>query len=187
MNVQVAQGLPMIRPFLAGAVMAFSLAVGAQAAVVDSSPGGFEVSQSVEIAAPAAKVWAALGQPGKWWNPEHSWSGKPEALSLSLTPGGCFCEILANGGGAEHMRVIFVAPGHEARLEGALGPFQFSGASGHLRWVLTEKDGKTTFTQTFDAGGYFKGGIDKMPGPVDGVLSEQLGRLKQYVETGAPT
>lgn len=84
------------------------------------------------------------------------------------------------------MSVIYVAPGQEMRLEGGLGPFQFTGASGHMVWTLTEKDGKTALTWTYDVGGYVKGGVEKMAGPVDGVLGGQIGRLKHYVETGKP-
>ena len=84
------------------------------------------------------------------------------------------------------MTVIYVSPYKEMRLEGGLGPFQFTGASGHMVWALAEKDGKTTLTWTYDVGGYVKGGIDKLAAPVDGVLGQQVGRLKRYVETGKP-
>ena len=63
----------------------------------------------------------------------------------------------------------------------------FSGASGHLVWSLAEKDGHTTLTQTYYVGGYYPGGLDKLAPAVDGVLTQQLGRLKLYVETGKPT
>jgi uncharacterized protein YndB with AHSA1/START domain len=167
------------------AVGAMATAGAARAAVTDSSAGGFEVSESVEIAAPAAKVWDALMQPGQWWKGEHSWSGKASNLTLDARAGGCWCEALP-GGGAQHMVVIYVVPRQEMRLEGALGPFQFTGATGHLDWKVAEKDGKTTVTWTYDVGGYVKGGIDKLSAPVDGVLGEQIGRLKAYVETGKP-
>jgi len=94
---------------------------------------------------------------------------------------------LPNGGGARHLTVIFVAPGKTAILDGTLGPLMFSGAAGHLVWSLAEKDGHTTLTQSYYVGGYFPGGLDKLAPAVDGVLTEQIGRLKRYVETGKPT
>jgi hypothetical protein len=63
----------------------------------------------------------------------------------------------------------------------------FSGAAGHLIWQLTDKDGHTSLTQTYDVGGYYPGGLDKLAPAVDGVLGEQLERLKHYVETGKPS
>ena len=176
----------MMAKWFLGLAASLALVGAARAEVADVSPTGFEIKQTVEIAAPGAKVWAALIQPGQWWNSEHSWSGDARNLSLQAKAGGCWCEAIPPAGGAKHMTVIYVAPGQEMRLEGALGPFQFTGAAGHLDWKLAEKDGKTTLTWTFDAGGYVKGGIDKLAGPVDGVLGEQIGRLKRYVETGKP-
>ncbi len=170
------------------AALAALLATGAaRAAVVDANPAGFQVQESAEIAAPAGKVWASLGQIGRWWSPQHTWSGKAENLRLDLSAGGCLCEALANGtGAARHMWVIFSVPEKTAILDGTLGPLVFSGASGHLVWSLAEKDGKTTLTQSYYVGGYFKGGLDKLAPAVDGVLSDQLARLKAYVETGKP-
>ena len=173
---------------LAAIAVGLATAGVARAEVVDVQPGGFEVRHSVEIAAPPAKVWAALGQVGAWWNSSHSWSGDAKNLSIDLKPGGCWCEALPKtGGGAWHMTVVFVDPGKTVRMAGALGPLSLSGADGHMIWMLAEKaPGATTLTWTYDVGGYYKGGLDKLAGPVDGVLGEQAARLKKYVETGKP-
>ena len=166
-------------------VAALALAGAARAEVVEAAPTGFQVKQSAEIAAPAAKVWAALGQVGGWWSSNHTWSGDAHNLALELKPGGCWCEAnLPGGGGAHHMTVLLTMPGKTAVLDGALGPMMYSGATGHLVWALAEKDGRTTLTQTYFVGGYYPGGLDKLAPAVDGVLTEQLGRLKAYVETG---
>ena len=172
---------------LAALAAALIVAGAAHAAVVDATPNGFQVKESAEIAAPAAKVWAALGQVGAWWDGAHSWSKDARNLTLDLKAGGCWCEAnLPGGGGAHHMTVLLVVPGKTAVFDGALGPLMMSGVTGRLVWQLAEQDGKTTLTQTYFVGGYFPGGLDKLAGPVDGVLTEQLGRLKAYVETGKP-
>jgi uncharacterized protein YndB with AHSA1/START domain len=173
--------------FLAAALAGMSLAGAAHAEVVDAQANGFEVKASAQIAAPAAKVWAALGRIGDWWDPAHTYSRNAHNLTLELKLGGCLCETLPEGGGVRHMSVIFVQPGRAIRLDGALGPLQGLGVVGRLTWALTEKDGHTTLVQTYDVGGYAPGGADKLAAPVDGVLSEQLGRLAHYVETGAPS
>jgi hypothetical protein len=172
---------------IAAAALAASLAFGGavRAEVVEATPAGLQVKQAVEIAAPAGKVWAALGEIGRWWNPKHSWSGDANNLTLVLKAGDCLCETgLPGGGGARHMTVLLTMPGKTAILDGALGPLMYSGATGQLVWAHTEKDGRTTLTQTYFVGGYVPGGLDKLAAPVDGVMSEQLARLKAYVETG---
>ena len=167
------------------ALAAALLAGGARADVVEATPTGFQVKETAEIAAPAAKVWAALGRVGSWWSSQHSWSKDARNLTLELKAGGCWCEAnLPGGGTAHHMIVLMVMPPKLAVFDGALGPLMTSGASGRLVWSLAEKDGTTTLTQTYFVGGYYPGGLDKLAGPVDGVLTEQLGRLKRYVETG---
>lgn len=159
-------------------------ATAARAEVVDAQANGFEVRRTAVLNAPVDKVYAALAQPSQWWNKDHTWSGSAANLSLAPMAGGCFCEKLPNGGSILHMTVVYAQPGQGLRLFGGLGPLQMSGAAGHLSWTLTEKDGKTTLTQAYDAGGYMKGGLDKLAPVVDQVLGEQFDRLKVYAETG---
>ncbi|MBC7667662.1 MAG: SRPBCC family protein [Gemmatimonadaceae bacterium] len=158
-------------------------AASAHGEVVDAQPNGFEVKREAVINAPADKVYAALTQPSAWWNKDHTWSGSAANLSMAAMSGGCFCEKLPNGGSVVHMTVVYAQPGQGLRLFGGLGPLQMSGASGHLNWALSEQDGKTTLTQTYDVGGYMKGGLDRIAPVVDRVLSDQFDRLKVYVET----
>jgi uncharacterized protein YndB with AHSA1/START domain len=167
-------------------VLALAAASSACAEVVDATPGGFAVRSEVEIAAPPARVWAAMVQPATWWDPAHTWSGSAANLSLAAAAGGCFCERLPDGGSVLHMSTVFAAPGRNLVLSGALGPLQGSGASGQLVFALVETDGKTTLTLTYDVGGYLRGGLDKIAAPVDSVLGQQALRLKTLIETGRP-
>jgi uncharacterized protein YndB with AHSA1/START domain len=166
------------------AAAALAVTTAAHAEVVDAQPNGFEVKRTAVLNAPADKVYAALCQPSQWWSKDHTWSGSSANLSLAPMGGGCFCEKLPNGGSVMHMTVVYAQPGRGLRLFGALGPLQMSGATGHLAWTLAETDGKTTLIQTYDVGGYMKGGLDKIAQGVDQVLSEQFDRLTAYVETG---
>jgi hypothetical protein len=166
------------------ALAALAMSSDARAAVVDATPNGFQVEETASIAAPATKVWAAIGQWGDWWNSAHSWSGDAHNITLDLKPGGCLCEALPNGGGARHMTVLMSMPDRLLVLDGALGPLMLSGADGHMRFKLAEKAGVTTVTMDYWVGGYLPAGLDKIAGDVDGVLAEQTGRLKAYVETG---
>jgi uncharacterized protein YndB with AHSA1/START domain len=163
-----------------------ALASSVRAEVVDAQANGFEVRQVVQIAAPPGKVYAALSQVGHWWDSGHTFSGDASHLSLEPVAGGCFCEALPSGGSAMHLRVVMAQPGKAMRLEGALGPLQGLGVTGHLTWTLTAKDGGTELVQTYDVGGYAKGGLAGIATPVDHVLGEQAMRLKAWVETGKP-
>ena len=161
-------------------------AVPASADVVNAEADGFQIKTTLTIAAPPAKVYAALLKVGKWWNPEHTWSGDASKLSLSGHAGGCFCEKLENGGSAQHMAVIYAVPGSELRLSGSLGPLETEAASGLLSISLSARDEGTELTETYSVGGYTKGGWVAWAPDVDAVVTEQLNRLKTYVETGKP-
>ena len=173
-----------MRALVIAVILAAAAVSPACAEVLDVQASGFEVRQSAHIAAPPAQVYAALAQIGHWWSSEHSYSGDAANLSLEPKAGGCFCEALKDGGSVAHMRVVYAAPGKAMRLEGALGPLQGLGVTGHLAWVLTAKDGGTDLVQTYDVGGYAKDGFTGWATPVDHVLSEQLARLKRFVEDG---
>ena len=169
---------------LIAAVAAGALLAGAaQAEVTDKSAAGFEITHKVTVAAPAAKLYAALLTPGAWWSKDHSWSGTAANLSIDLA-NGCFCEKLPKGY-VRHMTVVFTDGATTLRLFGGLGPMQFTGASGHMGFVLKPAGEATELTLTYDVGGYAKGGLaDKWAAPVDGVLGDAVGRLKKYAETG---
>ncbi|HEY8586888.1 MAG TPA: SRPBCC domain-containing protein [Rhodanobacter sp.] len=175
------------RYFFAAAMLACTHAFAASTAAAQAGPNGFFVKHEVVINAPPAAVYEALvGHVGQWWNPQHTFSGDAENLSLDARPGGCFCEKLPNGGGLEHLRVVYVAPPEMLRMTGALGPLQGSGAAGSLTWKLASAPRGTTVVLSYGVGGFMEGGLDRIAPAVGGVLGEQLRRLKSFVETGKP-
>ena len=166
---------------------AMALASAAHAEVVDAQPGGFEVKRTVQIAAPPLTVMTALTHPERWWSSAHSWSGKASNMRMDAVGGGCWCELLPETRGeVRHMTVIYFDPGGTIRLDGGLGPLQQTGASGRLTWAWAAKNGGTELTWTYDVGGYMRGGLAPVAPAVDGVLAEQMGRLKKLLETGKP-
>jgi uncharacterized protein YndB with AHSA1/START domain len=149
---------------------------------------GFLVKFEVTVNAPAAKVYDALvGQVGSWWNPEHTYSHDAKNLSIDARPGGCFCEKLPNGGGIEHLRVVYVAPPQVVRFSGALGPLQASGVAGSMTWKVTGGPDNTRLDLSYSVGGFIQGGFEKIAPAVEAMLREQLDRLKLFIETGKPT
>ena len=148
---------------------------------------GFEVASTTTISAPADRVYAALGEVGRWWNPAHTFSRDAANLSLELRAGGCFCERLKDGGSVQHLQVVYAAPGEGLRLRGALGPLQAEGVDGTLSWTLKLAENGTNVALSYVVGGYIRGGMEQWAPRVDRVLDEQLQRLKGFVEGKSPT
>ena len=158
----------------------------AGAEVTDRAPGGFTSKTVATIKASPDRVFLALVEEvGRWWNAAHTWSGNAGNLWMTANPGGCFCETLENSGGVAHAVINHVRPGELLRMTGALGPLQEHAVVGTLTFEFAKAAEGTTATVTYRVSGYFPGGIEKLAGPVDGVIGEQLGRLKAYLERGA--
>jgi uncharacterized protein YndB with AHSA1/START domain len=155
----------------------------AGADVVDRSAAGFTVKTVVTVAASPERAFRALVEDvGSWWDSSHTFSGDAGNLRIAPIPGGCFCETLKNSGGVTHAVVNQVIPGELLRMTGALGPLQQHAVVGTLTWQFAASGPGTTVTLTYSVGGYFPGGLEKIASPVDQVLSDQLRRLKAYLE-----
>jgi len=174
----------MAMPLLA-VVLAIVTAGPAGAEATQVSASGFLVTASHELKAPPPRVYAALGEIERWWNPAHSYSGQAANLSLARQPGGCFCERWG-AHGVEHARVVMALEDRMLRLEGALGPLQALAVNGALTFTLAPKDGGPSLVVTYRVAGNEGSGLQQLAGPVDGVITEQVRRLVAYVETGKP-
>jgi hypothetical protein len=174
----------MRRPALLLAIAVTS--TSALADVVEAAPNGFLVRFESTVNATPEKAYAAVTEVGNWWNMEHSYSGDGKMMTLDARAGGCFCEKLP-GGSVEHMRVVFALPGNTLRMVGALGPLQARGVAGSMTWRFVASAGGTKVEMTYMVGGFMPGGLDKVAGPVDGMLGDTFARAKRYIETGKPT
>ncbi|MBC6981523.1 SRPBCC domain-containing protein [Caulobacter sp. 17J80-11] len=167
-------------------ILAAALAAAAgtaRAEVVDAQAGGFQVRETVEVAAKPDAVWKALVDVGGWWSSDHTWSGDAKNLSIDPKPGGCWCERWKDGA-AQHMTVTFVQPNRELRTAGALGPLSMMAVSGAMTFKLQPKGEGTVLTATYSVGGYAPQGLAGLAAPVDGVLKTQVERLGRYAVTG---
>jgi hypothetical protein len=173
---------------LPGLLFIALVAVPVQAEVLDSASNGFTVRHSVMIAADRQTVYqTVVTKISGWWSSDHTVSGDAANLFLTDTISGCFCERLGEGAGLVHMSVSFVNPGVMLRLTGGLGPLGLMGAAGNMTWEFDDAETGTVVTLQYAVGGYMPAGLDTIAEPVDGVLVEQLTRLKSFVETGSPT
>lgn len=180
-----------MRYTVAAAALALSLtsvmASPAHAEVAASGPSGFVLKVENTVAADPEKVFDAVLRIGEWWNAEHTYSGSAANLKLTNQPGGCFCEQLAGGGFVRHGTVEFSSRGKTLRIAGALGPLQGMGAYGLMAFGFQKTGTGTKLVVTYTVSGFAPGkGYEELAAPVNEVLTDQLARLKRYVETGKP-
>jgi uncharacterized protein YndB with AHSA1/START domain len=169
--------------YLAAAILA--LAPGL--AICDSAANGFTVKTTVQIQAPPAEVYRKIVfNVGDWWNPRHTFSGNSHNLTMESKAPGCLCEKLPNQGSVRHLEVLAAAPGEKLVLSGGLGPLQSLAVTGTMTWQLSAVEGGTKLEVTYAVGGYLATGLSTWAKPVDGVLVEQLTRLKNFSEHGNP-
>jgi len=158
------------------------------AEVTDADTSGFTSVHEITFSGTPERVFQALtAEIGRWWDARHSYSGVAANFTLDPRPGGCFCESLPDGGGVEHLRVVYVEPNRRLRLSGGLGPLQSMAVAGSMEFVLDASgDGGTRLSYRYAVGGYYPGGLDTLSAAVDMVQLGQLQRLKRFLETGNP-
>ena len=176
--------MKLARRLAAIAAAGVALAAGPSSAeVMQSAPDGAHMVHQVRVEATPAAVYALIGQVGRWWSGEHSYSGDAANLTLAVEPGGCFCERWKDGA-VEHARVIMVMRDQVVRLSGALGPLQVKAVNGVLTFLLKPDGTGTQLTLGYRVTGSSLSGLDKDAPAVDGVLNVQVQRLKRLAETG---
>jgi uncharacterized protein YndB with AHSA1/START domain len=173
--------------FIITVALAFTLfQQTATADVVDSGPGGLTVKITTNIHAAPADVYQRLVHNiGDWWSPAHTFSGDSHNLKIEERPQGCFCETLKNGM-VRHMEVIYYEPGKVLRLSGGMGPLQAMAVTVVATFSLTPESDGTKLELVYTVGGYSPQGLAGLAPILDRVMTEQVGRLKTYVETGKP-
>lgn len=175
-----------MRAMLAAVAVLVSCAGAARAEVVESYPGGFRVKETRAAPVTAERAYAAIGEIGRWWEDEHTYSGKAANMTLKLEPGACFCESLPQGGGVRHGVVALALPSRTVRLETALGPLQDEGVAGAFTFQIKPKGQGVEIEMTYHVGGARPSLPAMMPTLVDQVLRTQADRLQRYLATGKP-
>ena len=172
-----------MRPFSAAlaALTLLGAATTSSAEVIERSPDHFVLRYAVAMEAPAEDVWAAVSDMPLWWNPAHTYSSDAVNLTLSLTPGGCFCEKLADGTTFEHGVVREADPETGILLEAALGPLK--GKTTMARWEFGWTGSGGDVVMSYVVRGP---GLGAMADAVDGVMQDQYSRLIHFIDYGEP-
>lgn len=165
--------------------LALSCSGAARAEIVSAGPSGFNVRHVTELPnINAPVVWAALADIGKWWDPEHTYSGDSRNLTLEPFVRGCLCEKLSLYAGIEHATVVYAQPAKTLRLKGAIGPLQEFGVSGSMTWQIEPAGGGSRITLSYSAGGFADRPLADWAPIVDEVLGGQLQRLARFITLG---
>lgn len=147
---------------------------------------GFSLVFEAEVARSPQEAFDAFVSIGSWWNVSHSYSGKPENISLSTVPGGAWIETLPNGGFVNHLVVAQSAPGERLVLNGGLGPLAFMGVSGAMTVTFAKAGSGTKIVLVYNVGGFDKDKFVGISRAVDGVLEGQFAHYVSFAGTGKP-
>lgn len=165
------------------AILALALLAGpASAEVTETGPDGFVSRSKAVLVKPPAEVWAALTS-WRWWDPAHSYSGRPGALVLDAKAGGTLSESW-DGNSVWHATVVNVMPPKLLRMHGGFGPLQGLPVSAVLDFAVEPYGTGTTLTMTYRVGGPSTAKLDRLAAPVDAVMSAGFARLVQLVNDG---
>ena len=171
----------MLRAVIAAAVLALA-AAPAEAEVVARTADSFTLRYAVGAEISPDDIPASLTALPKWWDSAHTYSGSAANLSLDLTPGGCWCEKLADGTDFDHGRTVSVAP--DAFVFAApFGPLRGKTTKAELTvtWPGANQGSTPTWTMVVEGPG-----IGAMADAVDGVMGAGYRRWLRYLETGEP-
>lgn len=170
-----------MKPFALAAASLLLTAGPVSAEIASRTADSFTLTYERTVAASPEGVLEAIGRPADWWSDAHTYSGAASNISVDLRPGGCWCETLP-GGGVKHGEAVLVWPGQRmVRFDAPFGPLQGIGADAVLTMSWPEADGggarqlKWTFVVTGPGAG-------ALADPVDGVMTEQFGRLADYLD-----
>ena len=174
-----------MKRILVAVAVAVTLAGIARAEVVETSASSIQVKHVLTVSTTPDKAWQSFVNIGAWWGSDHTFSGSSANLKLDPHYGGCWCETLPNGGGVQHMTVVFVSAPQRMTLSGALGPLQTAGVAGAMTFQFVAKGASTEMTLTYNVGGYYPGGLAAVAPSVDQVLGSQFARLQKLISTGS--
>lgn len=172
-----------MRPTMLAALLLMAGPVRAE--VVAATAEGFTSRSEAVLAAAPADVWAALVDWGSWWDPAHSYSGKPGALALEATAGGTLMERWS-GGSVQHAEVVTVMPPRQLRMLGGFGPLQALPVQAVLTFALKPEGSGTRLSMTYVVGGPASAALDTLAAPVDSVMSAGFARLLKRAQAPAP-
>ena len=163
----------------------FGFGTPAMAEVRSVGPEGFVSENEAVMPLLPEQLWRAVIDWAAWWDPAHSYSGKPGSLRLDARAGGTLSEAWP-GGSVEHARVVNAMPPALLRLIGGFGPLQSLPVNAVLDISIKPDDMGSRLTMTYRVAGSAGTKLDALAAPVDAVMSAGFDRLVNFANTGKP-
>ncbi len=157
--------------------------LAAQAEVVAAGANGFSLRVETLTRGTPAQAFDAFLAIEQWWDPDHSYTGNSENLSLDVSPGGAFLERLDDGGFVVHLSLVYARPGRELRFAGGLGPLQGMGLHGTMTVLFEAADKGSRTVMLYNVSGFADGGLERLAPIVDQVQAGQMARHAAYVDS----
>lgn len=169
----------MLRSLIAAAVLALSTTPAA-AEVIARTADSFTLRYAAGAEIAPEDIPGALKDLPKWWDPAHTYSGSAANLSLDLTPGGCWCEKLADGTDFDHGRTV-AAEADRFVFNAPFGPLRGKTTRAELTvtWPGADRGWTPTWTMVVEGPG-----IGAMADGVDAVMGAGYQRWLHYLEYG---
>lgn len=166
-----------------GALAALALLASAPTAageVVARTADSFTLRYEIGAEIDPSDIPGALADVGRWWDSDHTYSGDAANLSLDLTPGGCWCEALADGTQFEHARVVAIEADRLV-FDAPFGPLKGKATKAVLTvtWPAARGGWRPTWEMVVEGPG-----LGAMADGVDAVMGAGFQRWLRYLETG---
>ena len=170
----------MLKPLIMAAAFAALCATPAAAEVVARTADGFTLRYAVGAEIAPGDIAPALQDLPEWWDSAHTYSGSAANLSLDLTPGGCWCEKLADGTDFDHGRTVSAEPDRFV-FNAPFGPLRGKTTKAELTvtWPGADRGWTPTWTMVVEGPG-----IGAMADGVDAVMAAGYQRWLHYLEYG---
>lgn len=171
----------MFKALIVAAALALSAAPAA-AEIVSRSADAFTLRYAADAEIAPEGIPGALRDLPRWWDGEHTYSGDSDNLSLDLSPGGCWCEKLADGSDFDHGRTVAVEAGR-ILFDAPFGPLRGKATRADLAvtWPAAQRGWTPTWTFTVEGPG-----VGAMAEGVDAVMGAGYQRWLRYLEAGSP-
>ena len=167
--------------FLSAALGLTSPALGA-AEVVTSAPDHFTLKLEAKSELSVGETWARLIEPSEWWQPDHTYSGDANNLSLDPQAGGLWREDWEDGS-VWHGTVLQAQPEQTLVLSAPFGPLQ--GLAVTSVWTISLapiEGGGTQITFDHVTNGTAASGLDALAPAVDFVKQQAIESLARPSE-----
>jgi hypothetical protein len=166
-----------------GALAALALLASASSAaaeVVARTADSFILRYEAAAEIDPADIPGSLENVGRWWDGAHTYSGDAANISIDLTPGGCWCERLADGAAFDHGRTVSVSADGIV-FDAPFGPLRGKATRAVLTMTWPTPHGVRSPTWEMVVEGP---GLGAMADAVDGVMGAGFQRWVRYLEAG---